>query len=133
MSFQILALSGGGYLGLYTAELLTRLERQAGRPLASCFDLVSGTSVGGILAIGLALEVPAADMRDKFENRGESIFSGRGRPRFGWWDARRSVFGAKYNGKQLREAVADMIGPETKIGDAKHRLLVPAVNMTKGS
>lgn len=133
MPFQILALSGGGYLGLYTAGVLARLEQQAGRPLASCFDLVSGTSVGGILAIGLALEVPAASMRDKFKERGEMIFSNRGRPRFGWWDARRSFLQAKYNGKELRRAVAEMIGSETKIGDAKHRLLVPAVNMTKGS
>ncbi len=133
MRFQILALSGGGYLGLYTAEILARLEERAGRPLARCFDLVSGTSVGGILAIGLALEVPAADMRDMFERRGEVIFSRRGRPRFGWWDARRSIFRPKYDGKELRRAVADMIGADTRIGDLKHRLLVPAVNMTKGS
>lgn len=133
MPFQILALSGGGYLGLYTAELLARLEQKAGRPLASCFDLLSGTSIGGILTIGLALEKPAADMRDKFEEKGELIFSSRGRPRVGWWDARRAFRHAKYDGKQLRIAVAEMIGDETKIGDAKHRLLVPAVNMTKGS
>ncbi|MDB6147563.1 MAG: hypothetical protein JWO45_1227 [Spartobacteria bacterium] len=133
MPFQILALSGGGYLGLYTAELLARLEQKAGRPLASCFDLVSGTSVGGILAIGLVLETGTEKMRDKFEREGEKIFSHRGRPRFGLWDARRSFCRAKYDGKQLRAAVTDLIGGETKIGDAKHRLLVPAVNLTKGS
>jgi uncharacterized protein len=66
MAFQILALSGGGYLGLYTAEILTRLERQAGKPLGQCFDLIAGTSIGGILAIGLAMERPAARMRDLF-------------------------------------------------------------------
>lgn len=133
MSFQILALSGGGYLGLYTAEILALLEGRSGKPLAQCFDLVSGTSVGGILAIGLALEVPAADMRDMLIQRGERIFSTRGRPQFGWWDARRSLFLPKYDGTELRRAIADMIGADTRIGHAKHRLLVPAVNMTKGS
>lgn len=133
MAFQILALSGGGYLGLYTAEILALLERETGRPLASCFDLVCGTSVGGILAIGLAMEVPAADMRDKLERQGERIFSARGRPWSELWDARRFFFKAKYDGEPLRAAIAEMIGAETKIGDAKHRLLVPAVNMTKGS
>jgi patatin-like phospholipase/acyl hydrolase len=133
MPFQILAMSGGGFLGLYTAEVLARLEELAGRPLARCFDLVSGTSVGGILAIGLALEISAADMRDMFVNRGEGIFSSRGRPRFGRWDARRSLFWPKYDGRELRRTVVDIIGADTTIGAAKHRLVIPAVNMTKGS
>jgi hypothetical protein len=54
-SFQIFALSGGGFLGLYTAEIWARLERQAGR-LGQCFDLIAGSSVGGILAIGVGWE-----------------------------------------------------------------------------
>ena len=133
MPFQILALSGGGYLGLYTAEILARLEAKAGKPLARCFDLVSGTSIGGILAIGLAFEIPAPDMRDMFVRKGGLIFSARPRPRFEWWDARRSLLWPKYTGIELKQAVAEMIGADTKLGQAKHRLLVPSVNMTKGS
>jgi patatin-like phospholipase/acyl hydrolase len=123
----------GGFLGLYTAEILTRLERQAGRPLGQCFDLIAGTSVGGILAIGLALEVPADRMRDVFRVNGERIFSSRPRPRWGWLDARRSLLSPKYDGAELRRAITEMIGAGTTLADAKHRLLVPAVNMTKGS
>lgn len=133
MPFQILALSGGGYMGLYTADILARLEVKAGRPLAQCFDLIAGTSVGGILAIGLALEKPAAAMRETFAQRGEAIFSSRGRPWSGLWDARRSLLGAKYDGQELRQAIVDIVGGETTIGECRHRLLVPAVNMTKGS
>lgn len=131
--FQILALSGGGYLGLYTAEVLARLERQAGKPLGRCFDLIAGTSVGGILAIGLGLEVPAGKMRDLFSARGERIFSSRPRPRWGWLDARRSLLSPKYDGAELRSAIAEIVGKSTLMSDAKHRLLVPSVNMTKGS
>ena len=49
--YQALCLSGGGYRGLYTAILLEELERRAGKQLRECFDLIAGTSIGGILAI----------------------------------------------------------------------------------
>ena len=55
MPFQILSLSGGGYLGLYTITVLTELERGLGRPLASCFDLLAGTSVSSPLVWVLAI------------------------------------------------------------------------------
>src|ERR1044071_9578133 len=48
------SLSGGGYLGLYSACILTQLEDQAGVPPGRRFDLICGTSIGGILALGLA-------------------------------------------------------------------------------
>lgn len=131
--FQILALSGGGYLGLYASEILARLEERAGRPIGKCFDLVSGTSVGGILAAGVSLEVPAARMRDLFIQRGQDIFSSRPRPKLGWLDAGRSLLGPKYDGKALRSVVSEIIGEETTLAACKHRLIVPAVNMTKGS
>jgi predicted acylesterase/phospholipase RssA len=47
MPFQILSLSGGGYLGLYTISVVAELERQIRAPIASRFDLIAGTSVGG--------------------------------------------------------------------------------------
>lgn len=75
--FQILCLSGGGYRGLYTATLLEELEKEAQNPLAEVFDLIAGTSIGGILAIGLAAGVPAATLRKAFEDHGGEIF-----PRF---------------------------------------------------
>lgn len=131
--FQILALSGGGYLGLYAAEILARLEERAGRPIGSCFDLIAGTSVGGILAAGVSLEVPSRQMRDLFIQRGQEIFSGRARPKTGWLDFGRSLFGPKYDGTALRSVVTEIIGEQTTLAACKHRLIIPAVNMTKGS
>jgi hypothetical protein len=129
--FQILAVSGGGYLGLYAAELLARLEARAGKPLGRCFDLIAGTSVGGILAASLALEIPINRVRDVFVERGEQIFSNRPRPKVGWIDAGRSLFSSKYDGLALRSVISEILGEETRVSAAKHRLLVPAVNMTK--
>ena len=136
MTFQILALSGGGYRGLFTAHLLAELEKKVGRPIASCFDLVAGTSIGGIIALGLAMERPAAGIRDLFVERGTAIFSPRPRPKTKLGRARdymRFMFKPKYTGLALRRAVEDVLGAETLLGQAQHRLLVPAVNMTKGS
>jgi len=50
---RILAIDGGGIRGLVPALVLAELERRAGRPAHELFDLVAGTSTGGILACGL--------------------------------------------------------------------------------
>ena len=135
MTFQILSLSGGGFLGLYTISVLAELERQVRRPIASCFDLLAGTSVGGIIALGLAAEQPATDIKHAFESNGTRIFSDRPAPinwLGRWRDFGRSFFSPKYDGIALSETVARIIGSDTLIGDLKHPVIVPAINLTKG-
>ena len=109
MPFQILSLSGGGYLGLYTATVLTEFEDQIGRPIASCFDLLAGTSIGGIIALGLAAEQPARKIKEVFEQNGKRIFSSRPAPTGRFiqiLDFLRSLFSSKYDGVALRQTVA---------------------------
>lgn len=133
--FQILSLSGGGYLGLYTVTLLSELEDRLGHPIAQSFDLLAGTSVGGIIALGLANEVPASDIRKAFEKNGHRIFSGRPAPSSKIGIARdllRFAIKPKYGSESLRETVAEIVGSDLTIGNLKHRVLVPAVNVTKG-
>jgi patatin-like phospholipase/acyl hydrolase len=133
--FHILSLSGGGFLGLYTVSVLAGLEEAAGAPLARRFDLMAGTSVGGIVALGLAAEVPASEIKSAFERNGAAIFSDRPAPTT-WWgvvrDLARSLRKPKYQTEALRRTVVDLVGEETRIGDLKHRVIVPAVNLTKG-
>lgn len=50
---RILCLDGGGIRGLVTILILKALENIAGRPLHELFDWISGTSTGGILAVGI--------------------------------------------------------------------------------
>jgi patatin-like phospholipase/acyl hydrolase len=133
--FHILSLSGGGYLGLYTVSVLAGIEEAAGRPLARNFELLAGTSVGGIIALGLAAEVPAAAIRAAFERNGSAIFSQRAAPTT-WWgtvrDLARSIDKPKYQADALRRTIVELVGEETRIGDLKHPVIVPAVNLTKG-
>ena len=88
---RVLSLRGGGIRGIATAVLLSEVERRLNAPLSSAFDLIVGTSVGGIIAMGLALKLPAPQLVDFFESEGPRIFRRRrfgrfwlmlGRPRY---------------------------------------------------
>lgn len=79
--FRILSIDGGGIRGLIPALVLAEIERLTGRPIADCFDLVAGTSTGGILALGLTCPGPgggpryrALDLADLYLKEGARIF-----------------------------------------------------------
>lgn len=125
--YHVLALSGGGYRGLYTATVLAELEKVLGRPIASHFDLLCGASAGGMLALGLAAEIPAIELKEIFENEGSRIFDSRNflRRLLGFWMT------AKHDSEGLREVLTDRF-QKTTIGDLKHRVLIPTVNYSTG-
>jgi len=126
-TYHVLALSGGGYRGLYTATVLAELERVLGSPIASRFDLICGTSAGGMLALGLAAEIPAQELKDMFEKEGRRIFGCRTwrRKLLGFW------LTAKHGSTGLRDVLTKRF-QESTIGDLKHRVLVPTVNYSTG-
>ena len=53
--FRILSLDGGGAKGFYTLGVLREIEAITRGPLCESFDLIFGTSTGGIIAALLAL------------------------------------------------------------------------------
>jgi len=135
MAFQILSLSGGGFLGLYTISVLAGLEDRIGGPIAAKFDLIAGTSVGGIIALGLANEIPARSIQAAFERNGTNIFSNRSPPQTyigKFWEVGRSAFNPKYTSAALRSTIIELIGADTLMGHLKHPCLIPAVCLTKG-
>jgi uncharacterized protein len=123
--FQILALSGGGYRGLYTAKILADLEQEIGGHIGQRFDLVAGTSIGGILALAVAMEIPAENMVRLFENHGQDIFK-----------KRLSLLGivrAPYSPEPLKRLLSapELFGEQT-LGACKHPVIVPAINYSSG-
>jgi patatin-like phospholipase/acyl hydrolase len=131
--FRILAVSGGGFLGLYAAGVLAQLEAQAGEPLARRFDLIAGTSVGAVLASALACEVPMSDVIELFRSHGHEVFSPRELPTgpvSRLLDLSRSVLGPKYSGRALRDALEKRLGQRT-MAETLHPLVLPAVNVTR--
>jgi patatin-like phospholipase/acyl hydrolase len=79
---KILSIDGGGIRGIIPAVVLAEIERRTARPIAHLFDLIAGTSTGGILAIGLSIPkcpasalYSAAELIDLYERQGSRIFS----------------------------------------------------------
>ncbi len=79
---RVLSIDGGGIRGIIPAMLIAEIERRADAPACELFDLIAGTSTGGIIAMGLA--VPDADGKPAFsaadgvaiyEDQGPKIFS----------------------------------------------------------
>jgi uncharacterized protein len=132
--FRVLSLSGGGYLGLYSACVLEELEARVGEPLGRRFDLIAGTSIGGILALALAFEVPMAALKNLFLEHGQEIFPFSGHPTgtiSRVLDMARSALGPKYSGDPLRAALQKHLEEQT-LEQAKHNVVIPAVNVSNG-
>src|SRR5438874_12958662 len=74
--FRILSIDGGGIKGLYPATVLAELERRYlnGASVARYFDLVAGTSTGGIIALGLGAGLKASELADLYTRRGADVF-----------------------------------------------------------
>lgn len=122
---NILALSGGGYKGLFSAHVLSYLEKEFGCPIAKKFDLIAGTSIGGIIAIALALEIPVKEIKKLFIEKGNIIF----KKRHFWSNG--YLFNSKYNNNGLEDTLSDLFENKT-IGDLKHKIIIPTVNYTEG-
>src|ERR671916_836359 len=79
---KVLSIDGGGIRGIIPAIVLAEIERRTGKRIAEMFDLVAGTSTGGILALGLTKpgqdgkpEYSAKKLIELYETEGDKIFS----------------------------------------------------------
>lgn len=123
--FQILALDGGGIRGLYSAAVLAKLEDKLGVRIVEHFDLITGTSTGGIIALGLGLGMSPREVVRFYVEAGPKIF----RNRLRWRDCCH-WFRRKYSGSALQAALnhSGAFG-DKKFGDSKSRLVIPAYNL----
>ncbi len=146
--FRILSLDGGGLRGIYTASVLAAWESAAGKNpdgtdcrAASYFDLIAGTSTGGILAIGLGLGLSGQDMVNFYKKSGGSIFpTGTSLQRFFY--SNRQWIRSKFSPAALEKALAEAYRIELKetgkegryraanMADSDQRLLITAYNTT---
>lgn len=65
--FRILSIDGGGVRGMIPATFLKRIEQQTGRPIHDLFDLIAGTSTGGILTMGLTIPATKGSPAAKYQ------------------------------------------------------------------
>jgi hypothetical protein len=143
--FRVLVLDGGGMRGLYTATLLHQLALKFDNDRATHprdldvgrgFDLIVGTSTGGILACALAAGYPPKRVVDFYRKHGPAIFRNpipRGWPGLAWF-ALGHLFKPANSGTALRKALVNIFGGETIGGVYKNRgirLCIPTVDVDR--
>jgi patatin-like phospholipase/acyl hydrolase len=121
--FQILSLDGGGLRGMFSAAVLARLEEDLDVRIVDHFDLIAGTSTGGIIALGLGMGLSPREILEFYTTHGRRIF----RDRTGLRGARH-LLRAKYAAAPLRAALADVLG-ERAFGESTKRLLITSYNI----
>src|SRR5260370_21432693 len=123
--FRVLSLDGGGIKGTYTASVLAELEAMSVKDIGRYFDLITGTSTGGIIAIALGLGIPPKEILKIYMEQGPKIFpSGFLRKLWHW-------FGPKHSSAALAAAMNEVFG-ERSLGESTCRLVIPAFNAERG-
>ncbi len=123
--FKILSIDGGGIKGLYSSTVIEHLEQRFG-PLSDYFDMICGTSTGGIIALCLALKIPAKDISKIYEKEGIRIFPRR--TRFGGI-IRQTFWKGKYSDEPLKEVLKEVF-KEKLVGDLYNLICVPSYSLT---
>lgn len=128
--FRILALDGGGIKGSFTAGVLAALEKDTGQRCVDHFDLIAGTSTGGIIALGLGLGLSAAEIVEFYTNHGPKIFPSTSLARR-WSSVLRHLFQPKHSQQALRVALTEVLG-ERKLGESLRPLVIPTYDAVGG-
>ncbi len=138
--FTILSIDGGGIRGMIPAKVLADLEAELQKENSSArlhnhFDLICGTSTGALLAIGISLGIPAAQLEVFYKEHAELIFPKRFLkvlPRIS-----RALFSSIYTNKKLREKLAEVYstanaGKPPILADLKTKVCIPVFNGNEG-
>lgn len=127
--FQILALDGGGAKALFTAHILAQLERDLEISIKDSFDLIAGTSAGGIVALGLGAGLAPSEIVEHYEELVNVVFPAKRRRLWRWLHRLTAPI---YDGDVLRTALTKVFG-ERLLGDSVKRLVIPAWDVQRGS
>lgn len=75
---RILSMDGGGMRGMATVQMLRNIEQGTGRRIHEMFDLICGTSTGGLLAVALGIKLMDLDQcEDIYKSLGEWTYGSR--------------------------------------------------------
>lgn len=133
--FRILSIDGGGIRGVFPAKILADLEddlRSKGNPhthIYEHFDLICGTSTGGIMAIALALGIPAKQILSLYLDNANLIF-GR----------KKGFFSRLFVSAHKRNALEDLVrstfrhglAEDPRLADCKTNLCIPIFDLMQG-
>lgn len=115
--FKVLSIDGGGIRGIIPAALLTHIEAATGQPIAELFDLMVGTSTGGIIVAALA--VPDDNGKPRYAAQDTlELYTAHGRDMFdrSFWHGITSVGGLldqRYDAQPLEQLLKQYLGNTT--------------------
>ncbi len=131
---KILSIDGGGIRGIIPAMLLAEIEKRTERPIACLFDLIAGTSTGGILALGLAIpKTPpaplyaASQLLEMYVRDGNRIFS---RPLWHRIMACGNLRRAKYPAAGIEQVLLEYFG-NSRLSDAATDVLITSYEIER--
>ena len=131
--FRVLSVDGGGIRGVYSAHILQCIEERLQINLFDTFDMVAGTSTGSIIAAGVVMGVPAADIVAMYIKYGAGIFHKKQFfcPCKKLKNMLQPIFDSVYD-TQFLENVLSEIFQDKRLGDIKKPLLLPATDIGNG-
>jgi patatin-like phospholipase/acyl hydrolase len=145
----VLSIDGGGILGIIPLKILEHIEKEAGKPIAELFDLITGVSTGGIIALGLTMPsrpyaapslgcrrafYSAKNMSEIYKTRACDIFKKTSFGRF--CDMTRvtsllyALFFSQYQEKGAEALFKEVLG-DTPFSHAVTRVLILAYNLQR--
>ncbi|MBX7146729.1 MAG: patatin-like phospholipase family protein [Alphaproteobacteria bacterium] len=131
---RILSIDGGGIRGLIPAMVLADIEKRTGKKIYELFDLIAGTSTGGLMA--LALCIPdgnggvkhlAKDLIKFYEEDGKRVFS-----RSVWRKIRAvgNLADGKYSAIPMEESLKSYFG-DLRLSQALTDVMISAYEMER--
>ncbi|MEQ9373077.1 MAG: CBASS cGAMP-activated phospholipase [Coleofasciculus chthonoplastes F3-SA18-01] len=126
--FKVLSIDGGGIKGIYSSRIIEQFEKKFNVRIADYFDLICGTSTGGLIALGLSLKIPVSVITNFYHMKGEKIFNKRGNILSLF---KQLLLGSKYDNQELKLALQEIFAEHT-LGDSHCMLCIPAFSLTDG-
>ena len=121
----ILCIDGGGIRGLAPAIICKKIEETIGSKLSSKFDLIAGTSTGGIIALALANEIELDKIIQLYQNNGKEIF-----------EEPNGFFKKKIKPKYSNEGLSSLLGNtfnSARLSDCETKVLVTSYDLERRS
>jgi len=122
--YKILSFDGGGVRGVYSARLLERLSAAVPN-LVSHSDLLAGTSTGGIIALGLAMNLSPAALVALYQDNAAKIFDAS-------WTREladlHGISGAEYDNSNLQNILTGIFRA-AKLNDLSKKVLIPSFQL----
>ena len=132
---RVLSIDGGGIRGIVPAALLAEIERRTQKPISRLFDLLAGTSTGGILVLALTKPESGAngaahhaeEMVEFYERLGRKIFS---RPLLHRLTSGDGLVRSRYPDAPIESVLSDFFG-ETRLKEAVAPVFIPSYELRR--